>query len=306
MVVTVSGRTTGLKLVHAAHSYWTSRTTEMRSTLARVTVMLEASETLSGRSQGRWHIVSFRHSTQLFINAQACVSRLCPGLNWLWARLFRDVWLRSWRWMKQSPTCGGCEVERRKQRICLGCLCFQHTHTTAGSENEIFQPAISAANSITEGTCTKSCDFPDGEIGKGWWLQTVNNRTSCSSAGMRTETIRLMWTGESKGVVGKVQALSPSSIKWGNRLWCDPVLGFTSSRCQYTSHLPSQAAALKHTWDDELEPRQSRILSPDRTQTHQQTRLLNTSKGWEYDEQHQALSRFEAGWWAVTAFKDVY
>lgn len=45
-----------------------------------------------------------------------------------------------------------------------------HTHTysraSAGSENEIFQAAISAANSITEGTCTKSCDFPDGEIGK--------------------------------------------------------------------------------------------------------------------------------------------
>lgn len=38
---------------------------------------------------------------------------------------------------------------------------------SAGSENEIFQAAISAANSITEGTCTKSCDFPDGEIGKG-------------------------------------------------------------------------------------------------------------------------------------------
>lgn len=46
-------------------------------------------------------------------------------------------------------------------------LHLTHTHTPAGSENEIFQAAISAANSITEGTCTKSCDFPDGEIGKG-------------------------------------------------------------------------------------------------------------------------------------------
>lgn len=41
-----------------------------------------------------------------------------------------------------------------------------HTHQPRRSENEIFQAAISAANSITGGTCTKSCDFPDGEIGK--------------------------------------------------------------------------------------------------------------------------------------------
>lgn len=44
---------------------------------------------------------------------------------------------------------------------------YAYSHTSTGSENEIFQAAISAANSITEGTCTKSCDFPDGEIGKG-------------------------------------------------------------------------------------------------------------------------------------------
>lgn len=61
----------------------------------------------------------------------------------------------------------------RKERMCLACMCTPHTHTysyscaSVGSENEIFQAAISAANSITEGTCTKSCDFPDGEIGKG-------------------------------------------------------------------------------------------------------------------------------------------
>lgn len=52
------------------------------------------------------------------------------------------------------------------------CLGPERTHArararSARSENEIFQAAISAANSITEGTCTKSCDFPDGEIGKG-------------------------------------------------------------------------------------------------------------------------------------------
>lgn len=43
---------------------------------------------------------------------------------------------------------------------------YTRTHTPAGSENEIFQATISAANSITEDTCTKICYFPDGEIGK--------------------------------------------------------------------------------------------------------------------------------------------
>lgn len=40
------------------------------------------------------------------------------------------------------------------------------TYTPDGEENEIFQPAISAANSITVGACTKSCDFSGPEIGK--------------------------------------------------------------------------------------------------------------------------------------------
>ena len=71
-----------------------------------------------------------------------------------------------------------------------------HTHTpasaqpspaSAGSENEIFQAAISAANSITQGTCTKSCDFPDGEIGKGWWQKTVNNRGMAAEGQVRAQ-----------------------------------------------------------------------------------------------------------------------
>lgn len=85
---------------------------------------------------------------------------------------------------------------------------FQHTHISSESENEIFQAAISAANSITEGTCTKSCDFPDGEIGKGRWLQTVNNRTRLwrlLRAGTSTKTIKAMWTG--------VRAQRPAEIK---------------------------------------------------------------------------------------------
>lgn len=85
---------------------------------------------------------------------------------------------------------------------------FPHIHTSSESENEIFQAAISAANSITEGTCTKSCDFPDGEIGKGRWLQTVNNRTRLwrlLRAGTSTKTIKAMWTG--------VRAQRPAEIK---------------------------------------------------------------------------------------------
>lgn len=62
-------------------------------------------------------------------------------------------------------------IDQLGRRGCASRACAPNTHTlthkSAGSENEIFQAAISAANSITEGTCTKSCDFPDGEIGKG-------------------------------------------------------------------------------------------------------------------------------------------
>lgn len=64
-------------------------------------------------------------------------------------------------------------IDQLGRRGCASPACAPHTHTysysrtSVGSENEIFQAAISAANSITEGTCTKSCDFPDGEIGKG-------------------------------------------------------------------------------------------------------------------------------------------
>lgn len=60
-------------------------------------------------------------------------------------------------------------IDQLGSRGCASPACAPstHTHTRQGSENEIFQAAISAANSITEGTCTKSCDFPDGEIGKG-------------------------------------------------------------------------------------------------------------------------------------------
>lgn len=45
------------------------------------------------------------------------------------------------------------------------CLLGPHTRPI-GEENEIFQPAISAANSITAGACTKSCNFPGPEIEK--------------------------------------------------------------------------------------------------------------------------------------------
>ncbi|KAK2872591.1 hypothetical protein Q8A67_022488 [Cirrhinus molitorella] len=47
-----------------------------------------------------------------------------------------------------------------------GCLSARASPTVIRAENEIFEPAISAANSITPAACTKSCSFLGPEIEK--------------------------------------------------------------------------------------------------------------------------------------------
>lgn len=56
-----------------------------------------------------------------------------------------------------------------------GRLSARASPTLIRAENEIFEPAISAANSITPAACTKSCSFLGPEIEKRrvlmrWWI----------------------------------------------------------------------------------------------------------------------------------------